>query len=134
MQKAVDNNLSEESIECLTGDRSNYSVKFSTPHPTLVWHNPPTPPLHNPPHPTPVWPTSPYPCIAHPTLPLYDPPHPNMTHPTSAWPTPPLHDSPHPTPPLHDPPHLHPTHPTPGTFLGIISLDFMGSFTISPFR
>ena len=35
IQKAVDNNLSEERTECLTCERSNYLVKFSTPHPTL---------------------------------------------------------------------------------------------------
>ena len=34
IQKAVDNNLSEERIECLTCDRSNYSVRFSAPYPT----------------------------------------------------------------------------------------------------
>ena len=48
-----------------------------------------------------------------------------MTHPS-----PPLHDTP-PTPTWH--PHPYMTHPTPGTFLGRNGMDFMGSFTVSPF-
>ena len=61
IQKAVDNNLSEEKTEHLTCDRSSYS------QPTPLLHDPP-PPLHDPPHPTHTWPT--------PT-----PPHPTPTHP-----------------------------------------------------
>ena len=34
IQKAVDNNLSEEKTECLTCDRSNYLVKIFTAHST----------------------------------------------------------------------------------------------------
>ena len=44
-QKAVDCNLSEERIECLTCDRSNYSVRFSAPYPT-----PPHPCMTRPTH------------------------------------------------------------------------------------
>ena len=91
IQKAVDNNLSEEKTEHLTCDRWNYS-----PHPIPTW----------PTHPTPAWPTPPYPTwpipplhdpphqyMTHPTPPLHDPPHQCMTHPTPipAWPTPPHH-------------------------------------------
>ena len=63
IQKAVDNNLSQENTEHLICDRWNYSVKFSHPphpcmtDPTPTWHTPPplspTLPLHDPPHLTP---------------------------------------------------------------------------------
>ena len=90
------------------------------PHPSPAWHTPPHPTPTWPTHPTSTWPTPPHPCMTHPT-----PPHPCMTHPTPphptlAWPTPPQ--------PLHDPPY-----PTPGTILGRNGMDFMGSFTMSPF-
>ena len=58
IQKAIDNNFSEEKTEYLTCDRSNYSVKFFTAHSTPVS---PTPSLHNPPHP----------YMTHPTPPLH---------------------------------------------------------------
>ena len=116
IQKAVDNNLSEERTKCLTCDKSNYLVKFSTPHcnpcmtnPTPAWPTPPYPCMTHPPlqdyptpawptpcmiHSTPAWPTPAHPCMIHPTpawptLSLHDPPHPCMIHPTPAWPTPP---------------------------------------------
>ena len=132
-QKAVDNNLSEENTEHLICDRSNYSVKIFTAHPSPTWptsllHDPlhpfmnqPTPPLHDPP--TPTWPMTPHHDPPHPTptwpmTPLHDPPHPSPTWPTSLLhdPPPPLHDPPHPFmthPPLHDPWHPFMTHPTP---------------------
>ena len=69
-----------------------------------------------------------------PTLPLHDPPHPCMTHPTYTHPPPiPHHHPPQPTwptPPLHDKPQ---PHPTPGIVLGTNGMNFMGSFTMSPF-
>ena len=126
IQKAVDNNLSEEKTEHLTCDRSNYSVKMST---ATAW--PTCPLLHDPshlcitdlPYPcmthSPIYDTS-HPCITHhtpawptPSTPAW-PTHPYITHPTLAWPTPPLHDIPHPcmahpTPPWQTPPYM--THP-----------------------
>ena len=97
IQKAVDNNLSEEKTETLTCDRWNYSQ--------------PTPPLHHTPHPSMTYPTPPNPSMTHPTppwptSPLHDTPHPSMTHPIHTWPT-----TPH-TPPWHTPPHPCMTHPT----------------------
>ena len=133
-------------------------------HPSHPYMTHPTPPLHDPPHPCMTHPTPPHPCMTHPhpymthptpawhtptpphpTHPyMTHPTHPYMTHPTNAWPTPPLHAPPHPTSTWPTPPHpcvTHPTlplhdppHPTPGTFLGRTSLDFMGCFTMSPFR
>ena len=107
IQKAVDNNLSEEKTETLTCDRWNYSQPtpslHDTPHPTPPWPPHPTPPIHDPPHPSMTHPTScpPDPFMTHPTPPLYDttpclhdPSHPCMTHTTPVWPTPPLHDPP----------------------------------------
>ena len=92
IQQAVDNNLSEERVKCLTCDKSNYSVKFSTLH-------------HNPciTNPTPTWPTPHYPCMTHCT----------PAWPTPVWPTPLLYDPPFRThPPLHDPSHPTPAWPT----------------------
>ena len=105
IQKAVDNNLSEEKTETLTCDRWNYSQP--TPlQPSITPH--PTPALHHIPHPS----------MTHPTPPIHDPPHSSMTHPPPPWPTPPLHDPPHPsmthlTHPWHTPPHPCMTHTTP---------------------
>ena len=101
IQKAVDNNLSEEKTETLTCDRWKYSQ--------------PTPPLHHTPHPTPPLHDISHPCMTHPTPPIHDPPDSSMTHPTPPWHTPPLHDPPThpwPTPPLYDPPHPCMTHPS----------------------
>ena len=102
---------------------------YNPPHPTPEWHTPPLhdtpPPLHDPPHPTPAWHTPSPPPLhdpLHPTPALHGPPHPTPTWPTPAWHT-------HPTPPYptpHPPPH-------PGTILGRNWMDFMGSFTMSPF-
>ena len=131
IQKAVDNNFSQEKTEHLTCVRSSYSVKFftahSTPvwctppyitHPTPAWHTPPhpawhmplhlciahpSPSLHDPPHSTPPHHDFPHPCMTYLTLPLHDP-----LHPTAGWPTPTS-----PTPPHHDPPHPYMMHPTP---------------------
>ena len=108
IQKAVDNNLSEENTEHLICDRWNYSVKIFTAHPTPTW---PTPPLYDLPQPymthlTPSLPNHPFMTYPSPTGPnslLHEPPHPFMNHPT-----PPLHD-----PHLHDPQHPFMTHPTP---------------------
>ena len=89
-------------------------------------------------HSTPPLYDTPYPCMTHPSPPLYDTPHPTPAwhtppHPYMTHPTPPLHDTPLPTPIWHTPPHPYMTHPTPGTFLGRNGMDFMGSFTMSPF-
>ena len=52
IQKAVENNLSEEKTET----PNLWQMKLFTPHPTHPWL---TPPLHDTPHPTPAWPTPP---------------------------------------------------------------------------
>ena len=77
IQKAVDNNLSEENTEHLICDRWNYSVKIFTAHPTPAWPTYPT--LPHPTHPTLHYTPHPHPCMTHPTLPL---PHPTTPHPT----------------------------------------------------
>ena len=97
IQKAVDNNLSEENTEHLICDRSNYSVKIFTAHPSPTW---PTSLLHDPPHPFMNQPTPTQHDPPHPTPPQHYPWHLFMTHP-------PLHDlwhpfMTHPTPPQHD--------------------------------
>ena len=104
----------QKRTKCLTCDRSNYSVKFSTPHHNACMTHPiscmthPTPPLYDPLHPCMT-----HPCTTHPTAAWPTQPHSCRTHPTPAWSTTPHPCMIHHTPPLHDPAQPCMTHPTP---------------------